>query len=52
MDCILDCDTLDCLGQALRDAYQAESDEIFPNELARLCAELEIASTAVVDGRH
>lgn len=49
MDYILDCDTLECLGQVLRDAYQAESEEEFPTELTRLCAELELTTA---DGRR
>lgn len=43
MDCVLDCDTLESIGDALRKAYQPELEEEIPSELVRLCAELEHA---------
>lgn len=46
MDCVLDCDTLESIGEALRKAYQPELEEEIPSELVRLCAELEYACRA------
>lgn len=46
MDRVLDCETLETIGEALRDAYQLEMNEETPQELRDLCAELEQVSGA------
>lgn len=54
MDCYFDCeldpDTMDVIGQALRETYAVEAEDEMPPQLLRLCAELDRVVASHGDG--